>query len=249
MTKRKTVPLLKPLIAAMMIPGGTAFAQEGGKIEEVTVTAEKREESLQSTPIAITALSADALKDKGITSFEGVAQNSPSISLTPYPSSRNTLILFMRGQGQSDAQQVTQDGSVGMYVDGIYSSRPQAATFDLADIERVEVLRGPQGTLYGRNTTGGAVNIISKKPTGEFGFSEDFTYGSYNQIRSLTIVDLPKVGDFSAKLSYLRSRRDGTVENNGGSNDFNYDSQNAGRLAVRGRRLGSHAALGAVDAA
>jgi iron complex outermembrane receptor protein len=232
---RKVAPVLKPLIAAMMIiPGGSVFAQTGGaKIEEVTVTAERREESLQNTPIAISALTADTLKQKGITSFEGIATNSPSINFTPYPSSNNTLILFMRGQGVADPQQITQDGSVGLYVDGIYISRPQATTFDLADVERVEVLRGPQGTLYGRNTTGGAVNIISKKPSGEFGFKEDFTYGSYNKVRSLTTVDLPKFGDFAAKFSYLRSRHDGTIENKGGNNDYNYEAQNAGRFALR----------------
>jgi iron complex outermembrane receptor protein len=232
---RKVAPVLKPLVAAMMIiPGGSVFAQTGGaKIEEVTVTAEKHEESLQNTPIAITALSAETLQAKGITSFEGIAKNSPSINFTPYPSSNNTLILFMRGQGVADPQQITQDGSVGLYEDGIFISRPQATTFDLADVERVEILRGPQGTLYGRNTTGGAVNIISKKPSGEFGFKEDATYGSYNKVRSLTTIDLPKFSDFAAKFTYLRSRQDGTVENKGGNNDFNYEAQNAGRFALR----------------
>ena len=101
---------------------------------------------------------------RGITDFGAVAAATPSMSLTPYPSSTNTLILYMRGQGVADSMQITSDGSVALYQDGFYISRPQLSTFDLADIDRVEVLRGPQGTLYGRNTTGGAVNLISKRP-------------------------------------------------------------------------------------
>src|SRR5690242_20140333 len=89
-------------------------------IEEVTVTAQKREENLQTTPIAISALSADQLQNMGITGFDGLARSSPSISFTPYPSSTNLLILYMRGQGVSDAMQITSDSSVGLYNDGFY---------------------------------------------------------------------------------------------------------------------------------
>jgi len=225
----------KPLVIAigyglLMSIAGTAAA-EG--IEEVTVTAQKREENLQTTPIAISAMTGDALKNMGVTSMEGVAKASPSISFTPYPSSSNILIMYMRGQGVSDPMQITSDGSVGLYEDGFYLSRPQASTFDLADIERVEVLRGPQGTLYGRNTTGGAVNLISKKPTGEFGFKQDFSFGTRNLFRSLTTVDLPKIGDVSAKITLLRSSKDGLVKNPGSSHDFGEESQQAGRLSLR----------------
>jgi len=213
----------------MSIAGSAAA--EG--IEEVTVTAQKREENLQTTPIAISAMTGDTLKNMGVTSIEGVAKASPSISFTPYPSSSNVLIMYMRGQGVSDPMQITSDGSVGMYEDGFYLSRAQASTFDLADIERVEVLRGPQGTLYGRNTTGGAVNLISKKPTGEFGFKQDFTFGSRNLFRSLTTVDLPKIGDVSAKVTLLKSSKDGLVKNIGSSHDFGEESQQAGRLSLR----------------
>lgn len=225
----------KPLVIAigyglLMSIAGSAAA-EG--IEEITVTAQKREENLQTTPIAISAMTGDTLKNMGVTSMEGVAKASPSISFTPYPSSSNILIMYMRGQGVSDPMQITSDGSVGMYTDGFYLSRPQASTFDLADIERVEVLRGPQGTLYGRNTTGGAVNLISKKPTGEFGFKQDFSFGTRNLFRSLTTVDLPKIGDVSAKVSFLKSSKDGLVKNPGSSHDFGEESQQAGRLSLR----------------
>jgi iron complex outermembrane receptor protein len=204
-----------------------------GQIEEIIVTAERRESSLQETPIAISALSADVLTDRGVTDFSGVAKSSPSIAFTPYPSSNNTLILYMRGQGASDAAQITLDSAVGLYQDGFYLSRGQAVTFDLADVERVEVLRGPQGTLYGRNTTGGAVNIISKKPTGELHFKQELGFGSENRLRSLSVLDLPKVGGLSSKLSFLKRDQDGYVTNAGAGRDFGEEGQTAGRVALR----------------
>jgi len=168
--------------AALSVCGSETLAQPqqqqelSGTIQEIIVTAERRESTLQDIPIAISAITAEALADRGITDFEGVAKATPSISFTPYPSSSNTLILFMRGQGVADPGQITLDSAVGLYQDGFYIPRGQMVTFDLADIERVEVLRGPQGTLYGRNTTGGAVNLISKKPSGEFGFKQELGF-------------------------------------------------------------------------
>lgn len=208
-------------------------AQTTGGIEEITITAQKREENLQTVPIAIGTLSGEELANRGISSFEGVAKATPTITATPYPSSSNTLVLYMRGQGVSDPQQITADGSVGLYQDGFYISRAQLATFDLADVDRVEVLRGPQGTLYGRNTTGGAVNLISRKPTGVFSIKQELNTGSRDYFRSLSVVNLPAVGNLSAKLSLLYSRRDGYVDNIGEGRDYGEESQRAGRLSLR----------------
>ena len=202
-------------------------------IQEVVVTAQRREENLQTTPIAITALSADTLEKAGVTTFAGVADQSTSINFTPYPSSSNTLILYMRGQGVADANQITQDGSVGLYEDGFYISRPQAETFDLADVERVEVLRGPQGTLYGRNTTGGAVNIISKKPTGDFDVKFSLDGGQRQYVRALATVNLPTIfGGLSSKVTGLYTHLGGNVDNSGGE-DYNYESQKGARVSLR----------------
>jgi len=202
------------------------------KIEEVIVTAQKSEENLQQVPIAITALSGETLEKKGITNFAGIAQNTPSISFAPFPGSSNTLILYMRGQGAAVPNAPSSEGGVGVYQDGFYVGRPSGLTFDMADLERVEVLRGPQGTLYGRNTTGGAVNLISRLPKGEFDFRQTLEYGTRNQFRSLTVVDLPRWGDLSAKVSLLKSGIDGDVKNAGSGADFGEQSQQGGRLQL-----------------
>jgi|TARA_R100000501_G_scaffold17919_1_gene34973 iron complex outermembrane receptor protein len=214
-------------------------AVQSGGIEEIVVTAQRREENLQQTPIAITAITADSLQAQGITDLRGVVQASPSLYFAPYPSSTTTLVLFMRGQGIGDPNIITKDGGVGLYVDGIYQSRPQASTFDLADVERVEVLRGPQGTLYGRNTTGGAVNIISKKPTGEFGVDGLLSLGNLDYRRALVNVNLEEFANLKVKLTGLYSQRDGWAENAPDTsgvpdaNDFQADRKHAIRGAVR----------------
>ena len=197
------------------------------------MTAQRREESLQDAPIAITALSDEQLELRGITDFGAVAAATPSMSLTPYPSSTNTLILYMRGQGVADSMQITSDGSVALYQDGFYISRPQLSTFDLADIDRVEVLRGPQGTLYGRNTTGGAVNLISKRPSGELDFKQELSMGDREYFRTLSALDLPTWHGLSTKFTYLYSRKDGVVDNlNEFSRDYQEEHQRAGRVAL-----------------
>ncbi|MBV6424709.1 MAG: Vitamin B12 transporter BtuB [Steroidobacteraceae bacterium] len=209
------------------------LAQEQPVLQEVTVTAQKQEENLQDVPIAITALSGEELENRGITSFAGVAQSTPSISFSPFPAASDTLILYMRGQGEADPGQVNSNPAVGLYEDGFLIARPNVSTFDLADIERVEVLRGPQGTLYGRNTTGGAVNLITRKPSGEFGLRESLDFGNRNLFRSLTTVDLPAWHGLAAKVSFLASSVDGYVKNAGSSHDYGEQAQRAGRLQLR----------------
>ncbi|MBV6416439.1 MAG: Vitamin B12 transporter BtuB [Steroidobacteraceae bacterium] len=208
-----------------------AVAETG--IQEVVITAERRETNLQDTPIAVTAMDSGALLDHGITDLEGVMKATPSMSFTPYPTSTNTFSIFMRGTGVQDAGQITIDSAVGLYQDGFYIPRGQMVSFDLADIERVEVLRGPQGTLYGRNTTGGAVNLVSKKPSGELGFKQELGFGNEGRIRSLSVLDLPQWGGLSSRFSFLKRRKDGYVKNPGPGHDFGEEDQTAGRVALR----------------
>lgn len=229
----KNCHLLSVLGLGLAMGAATVHGQH--VIEEVMVTAQKRAASLSETPIAISTFDNSALAEKGITDLSGIAAHTPSITAVPYPSSNNTLTLFIRGQGAPNPMEVTQDGAVGLYLDGFYLARPQSSTFDIADVERVEILRGPQGTLYGRNTSGGAVNIITRKPSGEFGFKQELTFGSYDQFRSLTTIDLPEFADLSLKLSHLRSSKDGYVKNAGSSHDYNESEQRATRFALAWR--------------
>jgi iron complex outermembrane receptor protein len=207
------------------------FAQ--GMLEQVTITAQKISEDLQRVPISMSALTADAIEKKNITDMIGVAQNSPSISFAPNPGSSNTLILYMRGQGAAVPNAPSSEGGIGLYQDGFYIGRPSGITFDLADLDRVEVLRGPQGTLYGRNTTGGAVNLISRRPSGEFGFRQTLDFGTRDKFRSLTTVDLPRWNSVATKLTVLHSAIDGYVQNAGSGHDFGEQQQQAGRLQLR----------------
>lgn len=180
--------------AAAAVAAGTAALAQSEGIADIVVTAQKRAESLQSTPIAISAFTGETLADYGIHSVADVATVTPSLYAAPHPNSPTALQLYMRGQGTNNPMQITKDGAVGLYLDGFYLARPQSATMDMADIERIEVLGGPQGTLYGRNTTGGAINIIIIKPTDEFGLRQNPEPGNYGHVRTLTNLDLPALG-------------------------------------------------------
>jgi len=208
-------------------------------LEEIIVTAQKRNEKLQDVPIAITAFNAAALEKMGFTNMGDLAEKVPALAITPYPNSSSSLVVFMRGVGEVDAIQLARDPGVGIYLDDVYIARGEALTADLGDIERVEVLRGPQGTLYGRNTIGGAVKFITAKPTGEFGVKESLDVGNYGYIRNLISVNLPEFAKISAKLTYMNSSVDGWVHNPGTGGDFGSKTQEGYRIALRWRPLDS----------
>lgn len=177
-------------------------------IEDIVVTAQKREQNLQDVPIAISALSPAYLEKRQITSVADLSGLAPNLKVDTAGANRTSSIIAIRGGVQGNPQ-IYFEPSVGMYLDGVYIAKAQGSLFDVADIERIEVLRGPQGTLYGRNAVAGALNIVSKKPSGEFGGKIEASYGNYDYRRVRGTVDLPRLGIFSAKLSGQIAKRDG----------------------------------------
>jgi iron complex outermembrane receptor protein len=189
--------------------------QAGNGIEDIVVTAQKREESLQDTPISIAAFSAQDLENKGINGLTDLRANVPNLQLTPFPNNAATTQIFMRGVGLAD-DQITQDGGVAVYMDGVYVARSQGLAMEVADLDRIEVLRGPQGTLYGRNATGGAINFITRKPDlGDFGFKGQVTLGNYDNRRFKAAVNVPIGQTIAVRLSYVNQQQDGFIRNPG----------------------------------
>ena len=162
---------------------------------------------------SIAVLNSADLEERGITTLDGIAAALPAISSTPALNSLSTLSLYMRGEGPAAPGQITLDGAVGIYQDGFYISRLQANTFDLLDLERAEVLAGPQGAAYGRDTTGGVINLISQAPTGRLGFDDSVDFGNRNSYRVLSSFDTPRWNGLSAKATLLASAIDGYVNN------------------------------------
>lgn len=179
-------------------------------IEEIIVTARKREESLQTVPLAVTAIRAEDLEVRSARNIADVLRLAPNVTFAAGGAAGGSAAqVYIRGVGQGDFA-ITSDPGVGIYVDGVYLGRSTGSLLDVLDLERVEVLRGPQGTLFGRNTVGGAVSFTSQKPTGELGGYVQATVGRYNRIDGRASLDFPIVTDrLAAKVSVASLNRDG----------------------------------------
>ncbi|HCS29061.1 MAG TPA: TonB-dependent receptor [Spongiibacteraceae bacterium] len=224
------------ILVAACAASCSLVAQEsgGGKenlaLEEVVVTAQKKAESLQETPISLTAFGEEQLEKDGISNLNDIGSSVPSMTIEPFPINNATLRIFIRGVGLIDAQ-VTQDAPVGIYLDGAFIARSTGTALDVADLQRIEVLRGPQGTLYGRNSTGGTINLITKRPTADaFELKQTFKAGNFGLFSSKTSVNIPLTDSAAVKLAYLNTQKDGFVENTGPGGDF-------GDRAVEGWRI------------
>ncbi|MGC1470739.1 MAG: TonB-dependent receptor [Sphingorhabdus sp.] len=203
------------LVTTALASATTGYAQDGSDnsdgIGEIVVTAQKRAENIQDVPIAISAVGSEFLESRGITSIDGLGTVSPNVKIERAPSSKTITQIAIRGSVTINPA-ITWEPAVGLYLDGVYIAKAQGSIFDVADLERVEILRGPQGTLYGRNALAGAINLISKKPSGEAGGSLELTYGSYDYRKIKGAIDLPQMGIFSAKVSGQYVKRDGLVD-------------------------------------
>ncbi len=192
-----------------------AAADDSGGLAEIVVTAQKREENLQDTPIAISVMGNEDLTNRHVQSLLDLGDGAiPSLRVAPFFSRPGALIINVRGVGVlSDSNQPARDQGVGVYIDGVYQGRAQGLGTALYDVENIEVLKGPQGTLFGRNTEGGAVNIVTKRPTGEFGLSLTAGIGNYGSHKVEGHLNLPEFANISVKIDGILSRRDGFVKN------------------------------------
>ena len=200
--------------AGMMFLSSTMVLAQGTALEEIVVTAQKREESLQDTPVAVSAFTAAAIEAKGIEDISEVASFTPNLvfdTTSPISGLSSGAVVFIRGIGNTDFS-LTTDPGVGTYVDGVYMSRSAGGVLDVLDVERIEVLRGPQGTLFGRNTMGGAISITSRKPADEFQGKAELTAGEFDRLDARVSVDVPLSDRVRATLALSEKNRDGFVD-------------------------------------
>jgi len=196
-----------PCASAQPASGPPAASNE---LQEVVVTARRREERLADVPIAVTNFTTQQLQNANIINVGDIVRRTPSINITNAVGATSTATINLRGQVQND-NVITVDPSVGVYLNDVYLGRATGTLTDLFDIANIEVLKGPQGTLYGRNTTGGAVRIITAQadPSGEFGGYGRFSYGNFDTYRAEAAVNIPISDKFALRFSGLKLGGDG----------------------------------------
>ena len=240
----RTKPLCLAVVIAGLSLGQIALAQEQREsgasdiLEELVVTARRREEGLQNAPIAISAYTGETLEYRGVTKLDEITRFVPNLTIENNPSfggASNSAAIYIRGIGQKEFLPTSEPG-VGLYVDGVYIARSVGAILDLIDIERLEVLRGPQGTLFGRNTIGGAINIttVTPEPGDEFGGEIGAAYGTDDRINLRGALNIPMGDTLAARVSVASFQQDGYVDRSDGI-DLGDDDTITGRLAVAWR--------------
>jgi len=205
----------KALLSASIVSSvfaTSALAQSGPVFEEVIVTAEKRSESLQDLSQAVTALTAADVEDRQLTSFVDLSAIAPGVNVAKNEGFKT--VITIRGIGNEANQNAIANPSVSYHLDGVYIASPFALQTDFLDLEQIEVLRGPQGTLFGQNSTGGAINVITMDPDFEdFSGTADLSLGEYNGVRARASVNIPLSDNLAARISLLRNSHDGFTDN------------------------------------
>ncbi|WP_267394071.1 MULTISPECIES: TonB-dependent receptor [unclassified Sphingomonas] len=204
-------------------------------LADIVVTATRRETNLQKTPISISVLDTQALADRHVQSLLNLADGSvPSLRIATFEARQSALTIGIRGIVPYDQNQTARDGGVGVYIDGVALGKTQGLNAALFDIERIEVLKGPQGTLFGRNTEGGALSLVSKAPTGQFDGRVTAGIGNYGSKNAEAHIDLPEWNNISLKFDGVYQHQDPTVKDPlKGSKGWNYYDRKGGRVQAR----------------
>ena len=207
----------------------------GSQLQDIVVTATRRETNLQKTPISISVLNTQGLQDRHVLSLFNLADGTiPSLRIATFEARQSALTIGIRGIVPYDQNQTARDGGVGVYIDGVALGKTQGLNAALFDIERIEVLKGPQGTLFGRNTEGGALSLVSKAPTGVFDGRITAGVGNYGSYNTDVHVDLPSFYNVALKLDGVYQHQDPTVKDPlTGSTGWNYYDRKGGRIAAR----------------
>ncbi len=202
-------------VAGMAAPAyaQAAAADDDGGLAEIIVTANKRGENLQQAPLAISAVTSEQMELRGLTEVKDLSAIAPNVSIIGGTTNATAAVVSIRGIPSAADETQGFDSPIGLYLDGVFLARSSAASFEVADIERVEVLRGPQGTLFGRNTTGGAINFITKKPSKDASFKLKVGGGNYGQLMGRAILNSGDIGGARISLGYMQRKRNGVVDN------------------------------------
>jgi iron complex outermembrane receptor protein len=226
-----------------------AGPRPAGSFSEIIVSATKRDTDLQKTPIAISVVDPQTMQDRHIKSLLDLGDGAaPSLRVATFESRQSALTVGIRGIVPFDANQTARDQGVGVYIDGVYLGRQQGLNAALFDIQRIEVLRGPQGTLFGRNTEGGAVSIVTREPTGEFGGRLEGGIGNYGSYSTQAHVDLPEFANISIKLDGVIQHQDATTRNPlEGQYGWNYYNRVGGRITAKWAPTSDFTALVSYD--
>lgn len=225
--------------SALAMPAYAQDAQEGAEEDDsdvIIVTATRRAQDVQDIPLAVTAVSPEQLEQQGVVNVQNITQVSSSFSTSNAQTASGTVVLRIRGVGTT-SNNIGFESAVGIFIDGAYQSRPGVALSEFVDVERVEVLRGPQGTLFGRNTSAGALNITNVRPDlNEFGGFVNATYGNFDTVSLQGAINAPLVEDTLAlRLTGAYRRADGTVDVLDGAGNFIGDSNDTDQFLVRGQ--------------
>lgn len=214
-------PPFKMLAVASAILTCQVYAQEttqeneknkNAGLERISVTAQKRTQSVQEVPISISAYTGDMLSDMGLVESQQLGQFIPGLEISTSGGEGTQLIVFMRGAGLNDFNS-NNSGPIGIYSDEVYISSPALTAFQFFDTQRLEVLKGPQGTLYGRNTTGGAIKFITNKPTEDFEASVKASYASFDTSAVEAAISGPLAENINGRLAFVKNDSDGYAEN------------------------------------
>lgn len=200
-------------------------------LEEIIVTATKRDEGIQEIPISVTALSQSDLDIRGHNNLQGMQEVTPNLDFSIQSAGQNVARVTLRGIG-TETLVGGGDPGVALHIDGVYVGRNIASSADIFDIERIEVLRGPQGTLYGRNANGGSINIVTKRPTEEFEGKVDVTLGNYNQRKIRGVINVPLGESVNSRLAMFTDQRDGYLNNLYNGRDLGEKDKSGARLSV-----------------